>query len=223
MPGADQAQEPPRDFAQLLGTPGVVEELELRGRFGFCAYHGGHLERQTHVIAREAAAHSGSSYYAVIQPAELSHHIPSTRVDPDVSPHFRSFIDHCSVVVTVHGFGRRGYFTSLLCGGGNRTLASHVAHHLDSALPHHQAIHHLDDIPKNLRGIHPRNPCNLTVDGGMQLEIPPRIRGITPAALHWYRATSGRRFPLLDDLIHALAAAARSWPDNDTTPTRDES
>lgn len=201
------------DFGELVRSPGVVEELELRSRFGFCAYHGGHLERQTHIIAREAAARSGSSYYAVIQPPDRVHHIPSTRVDPDASDHFRSFIDHCSVMVTIHGFGRRGYFTTLLCGGRNRRLASHVAGHLESSLPHHRAIHDIDDIPKGLRGTHPRNPCNLTVDGGMQLEVPPRIRGITPAALHWYRATNGRRFPLLDDLIDALAAAAETWPD----------
>ena len=203
---------PPADLAALVRIPGVVEELELRSRFGFCAFHGGHLERQTHVIAREAAARSGSSYYAVIQPAGATHHIPSTRVDPDDSPRFRSFIDHCSVVVTVHGYGRRGYFTSLLCGGRNRRLASHVAHHLQTSLPHHRAIDDLDEIPKGLRGTHPRNPCNLTVDGGMQLEVPPRIRGITPAALHWYRANNGRRFPLLEDLIDGLAAAAESWP-----------
>ncbi len=80
----------PADFAELVRAPGVVEELELRSRFGFCAYHGGHLERQTHIIAREAAARSGSSYYAVIQPPDRVHHIPSTRVDPDASDHFRS-------------------------------------------------------------------------------------------------------------------------------------
>ncbi len=201
----------PSDFGELVRRPGVVEELTLRNRFGFCAYHGGHLERQTHVIAREAAARSGSSYYAVIQPPERVHHIPSTRVDPNASEQFRSFIDHCSVVVTVHGFGRRGHFTSLLCGGRNRRLASHVAGHLRASLPHHRAIDDLDEIPKGLRGTHPRNPCNMTVDGGMQLEVPPRIRGITPAALHWYRATEGQRFPLLDDLIEALARAAESW------------
>ena len=199
-------------FAELLRVPGVAEELSLRGPLGFCAYHGGNLERRTDVIAREAAQRSGASYYGVVQPPDLCHHIPSTKVDPDSSPMFRSFLDHCSVVVTVHGYGRRGYFTSLLCGGRNRQLAGHVAEHLRAALPGHEAIDDLDLIPRGLRGTHGRNPCNLAIDGGMQLEIPPRVRGLTPGALHWYRSANGRdRFPLLEDLINGLAAAARSW------------
>ena len=35
--------------------PGVVEQCDLRGTFGFMAYHGGALEETTDVIAREAA------------------------------------------------------------------------------------------------------------------------------------------------------------------------
>jgi phage replication-related protein YjqB (UPF0714/DUF867 family) len=39
-------------FDQLLAHDGVEEVLELRGRFGFMAYHGGGLEEMTDVIAR---------------------------------------------------------------------------------------------------------------------------------------------------------------------------
>ena len=42
-------------FATLLGTPGVEEVSELRGRVGFMAYHGGALEAMTDVIATRAA------------------------------------------------------------------------------------------------------------------------------------------------------------------------
>ena len=35
------------------------------------AYHGGGLEENTDVIAREAAAMSGASYYGVLQPESL--------------------------------------------------------------------------------------------------------------------------------------------------------
>jgi phage replication-related protein YjqB (UPF0714/DUF867 family) len=200
-------------FAELLATDGVVEELELRRPFGFCAYHGGSLERRTDLIAREAAARSNSSYYGVLQPSTLRHHIPSAKIDPAVSERFRQFVEHCSVMVTVHGFGRRGFFTSLLCGGRNRELARHVATTLRQTLDGYDVVDELDRIPAGLRGTHTANPCNLTSEGGMQLELPPRIRGVTPAAIHWYRSPNGRRtFPPLEDLIEGLSSAARSWP-----------
>ena len=143
----------------------------------------------------------------------MRHHVPSTKVDPSVSPLFQEFVDHCSVVVTVHGFGRRGYFTSLLCGGRNRELARHVASSLRSTLDGFEILDEIDDIPNGLRGTHKRNPCNLPSGGGMQLELPPRLRGVTPAALHWYRSANGHRiFPPLEDLIGGLVEAARTWP-----------
>ena len=35
-------QEP--TYAELLAMPGVIEHCDLRGTFGFMAYHGGALE-----------------------------------------------------------------------------------------------------------------------------------------------------------------------------------
>jgi phage replication-related protein YjqB (UPF0714/DUF867 family) len=128
-----------------------------------------------------------------------------------MSTRFQSFIDHCGVVVTVHGYGRRGYFTSLLCGGGNRRLATHVARHVRRAVPAYRTIDDLEAIPAGLRGVHPRNPCNLTRWGGVQLELPPRVRGLSPLSRHWPTG-NGERFPHVDQLIDGLAAAARSWP-----------
>ena len=58
-------------FAELLATPGVEEIVELRSTFGFMAFHGGSLEKRTDVIASMAAAASGASYYAVLQPSHL--------------------------------------------------------------------------------------------------------------------------------------------------------
>src|SRR3954451_21568862 len=100
------------DLAGLLATPGVEEVLELRSRFGFMAYHGGSLEEVTDVVASAAAERSGASYYGVLQPADLQWHIPSTKVDPDQSANLRAFLDHVDVAVTVHGYGRQGYWTT---------------------------------------------------------------------------------------------------------------
>lgn len=202
----------PITFGELLARPGVLEISDLRSRFGFCAFHGGNLERVTEQIASEAAARSGSSFYAVIQPPGMRHHIPSALVSPDESPGLKAFIEHCDVVVAVHGYGRRNLFTSLLCGGQNRELASHVAHHVRAQLPAYRTIDEIEEIPRALRGLHPDNPCNLPSQGGVQLELPPRVRGLSPLARYWpSTAPSVKRFPHVNHLIDGLATAAASW------------
>lgn len=210
----------PISFDQLLARPGVVEVLDLQGRVGICAFHGGNLERATELIAAEAASRSGSSFYAVIQPKGMRHHIPSARVEPARSPRFSAFLEHCSHIITVHGYGHRGYVTSVLCGGGNRHLAGHVARHLRDALPYYDSIDDIDRIPRSLRGLHPDNPCNLTSAGGMQLELPPRVRGLTPLVDHWpAQARHDQRFPHVARLIDGLATAAATWSNGLTPPS----
>lgn len=202
----------PITFGRLLAKPGVLEVLDLRGRIGFCAFHGGNLERMTEQIASEAAARSGSSFYGVLQPRGMRHHLPSARVDPAESEKLAAFIDHCEFVIAVHGYGLQGHFASLLCGGGNRDLARHVALHLRDALPAYESIDDIDRIPRSLRGLHPKNPCNLTSGGGVQLELPPRVRGLTPLVLHWpSHDYEKQRFPHVNHLIDGLIEAAMSW------------
>jgi phage replication-related protein YjqB (UPF0714/DUF867 family) len=194
-------------FGELLGLDGVVEECELRSSFGFMAFHGGGLEEMTDVIARAAAARAGASYYGVLHPPNWELHLPSTRVAPAESVQLAAFIDHVDVVVTVHGFGRPALMTSLLLGGQNRALASHVAGHLRRALPAYDVVDDLDDIPKELRGIHARNPVNLPTEQGVQIELPPRVRGSSPLWWDW----EGGLTPHTLALIDGLAAAAESY------------
>lgn len=194
-------------FAELLALDGVVEESVLRGTFGFMAYHGGGLESMTDVIARTAAERSGSSYYGVLHPPDWQLHLPSIRVTPDGSMALAAFLEHVDVVVTVHGFGRRALMTSLLLGGRNRKLAAHVARHLRPALPAYDILDELDAIPKELRGIHERNPVNLPRQHGVQIELPPRVRGSSPLWWDWDDGLT----PHTDALITGLAAAAQTY------------
>jgi phage replication-related protein YjqB (UPF0714/DUF867 family) len=193
----------------LLAHPGVEEECVLRSRFGFMAFHGGNLERGTDLVASEAAGASGASLYAVRQPADLRWHVPSTAFDPARSDHLAAFLDHVEVVVTVHGYGRQGMFTSLLLGGGNRHLARHVGGHLRAVLPGYSVVDELEGIPTSLRGLHPDNPVNRTRSSGAQLELPPRVRGIGP---FWDDYEGPRPVPHTRALIDGLASAARTWP-----------
>lgn len=194
-------------FAQLLAFDGVREEIELRGRFGFMAFHGGGLEEMTDVVARLAAERSDASYYAVLHPPNWELHLPSTRISPEESPRLAEFIDHVDVAVAMHGFGRPALMTSLLLGGRNRALARHVADHLRQALPAYEVIDDLDTIPKELRGVHDRNPVNLPTGQGVQVELPPRVRGSSPLWWDW----EGGLTPHTEALIDGLVAAATTF------------
>jgi phage replication-related protein YjqB (UPF0714/DUF867 family) len=194
-------------FAELLAHPDVVEVCERRSRLGFMAYHGGGLEEMTDVVAQAAAERSGASYYGVHQPPGMEWHIPSTQVSPVDSPALADFLDHVEVVITVHGFGRAGYFTTLLLGGQNRPLADHVGAHLREALPAYTITTDVEQIPVALRGLHPRNPVNLPPRRGVQIELPPRVRGSSPL---WWDFEGPGLTPHTEALVEALAAAARS-------------
>jgi phage replication-related protein YjqB (UPF0714/DUF867 family) len=195
-------------FTALLAKPGVQEVMELRGRIGFMAYHGGALEAMTDVIARRSAERSGASCYAVIQPDGMREHLPSIQVRPEESASLATFLDHVDVVVTVHGFGRRGMFSSLLLGGRNRVFAEHVGQALRRTLPAYDIVTDVDAIPEPLRGLHRHNPVNLPRDGGVQIELPPRVRGSSPL---WWDWEGPGLTPHTEALIDGLAEAATTW------------
>ncbi|MEY3691077.1 MAG: hypothetical protein RJB57_732 [Actinomycetota bacterium] len=195
-------------FAELLSMDGVREESVLRGTFGFMAFHGGDLEEVTDTIARTAAERAGASYYGVLLPDRLEWHIPSRMVTADQSPALASFLSHVEIVVTVHGYGRAGFFTSLLLGGGNRRLASHLGTLLRRHLPAYDIIDDIDLIPKDLRGLHQDNPVNVPPHSGVQLELPPRVRGASPMFWDWEGPEPA---PHTQKLIDALVDCVHTW------------
>ena len=156
------ASESLSGFGRLLAEPGVVERLELRSPFGFMAFHGGALERQTDRIASAAADAAGASLYVVAHPAPDPPHFPSTDGPPRPVAGAQAFLDHVHVVVTVHGFGRDGMFTTLLLGGSQpRRSPPRSRAELGAALPDYEIVDDLEAIPRELRGLHPDNPVNL--------------------------------------------------------------
>jgi len=198
-------------FTELLEQPGVVEEVELRGTFGFLAFHGGPVERVTSLIARCAAEASGASFYSIDQPVERPLHIPSTRFRPEESVAFARVIEHCDVVCTVHGYGREMDKQHLLLGGQNRALAAALGEQLEAKLPERfRVITEIDDIPRELRGVHAKNPVNLPRQQGVQLELPPGVRWNWDAR-SWADAEGLEPTPLVRDVIDALSATATLW------------
>jgi phage replication-related protein YjqB (UPF0714/DUF867 family) len=76
-------------------------------------------------------------------------------------------------------------------------------------LPDYAIVDDAEAIPVPLRGLHPENPVNLPRNGGVQIELPPRVRGLTPhASLH--DRVDGRIAPT-NALIDALVAAITTW------------
>jgi phage replication-related protein YjqB (UPF0714/DUF867 family) len=196
----------PQSLSELLADPEVTETCTLRSTFGFLAIHGGGLEKMTDVIAERAAVAADASAYVVSHPRNYPNHLASKAFRAEESQLLASFLEHVDVVVSLHGYGRMNRSTQLLVGGRNRGLAEHLARHI--AIPGYELVTELEQIPRELRGLHPDNPVNQTRSGGAQLELSPRVRGISPRSGMigddgLTRATSA--------LVDGLAAAAASW------------
>jgi phage replication-related protein YjqB (UPF0714/DUF867 family) len=201
-------EEPgPQSLSELLADPRVEETSTLRSTFGFLAIHGGGLEKMTDVIAERAAAAAGASVYVVRHPANYPHHLSSASYLADESARLAEFLDHVDYAVALHGYGRIGRTNELLAGGNNRQLADHVAHHV--SIPGYRVVTDLEAMPRELRGLHPDNPVNRPRGGGAQLELSPRVRGISPRS---GVAGEDGLTPATSALVRGLVAAALSWP-----------
>ena len=172
-------------FGRALTEPGVVEHAELRGRFGFMAFHGGELERRTDLIATAAAEASGASSYVVTHPPPEPHtsrrrtsdagspscSTSSSTTSPSSSPSTATGATACS---------RRCSSVAAI-----ETSPTTLGRQLAPALPDYQVVTDLPAIPRELRGLHPTNPVNVPPGGGVQLELPPRVRGLGPRWADW--------------------------------------
>ena len=187
------------DLAELLTMPGVREECILRSNVGFMALHGGSQDRGTEHIARRAAEQAGASYYAIVHPSGLRVHLTSRLHNPDHSTCLRAFLDHVEVAISVHGFGRDGFalwcdpgrgliiepygpalrgkqtapLRGIIVGGLNAQLLREARELFDRRF----AGYHVADERVRL-GFHPDNPVNLPAAHGVQVELPPGLRGI---------------------------------------------
>lgn len=196
----------PQTLSELLTDPAITEESALRSRFGFLAIHGGGLEQMTDVIAERAADAADASLYVVRHPEHYPHHLPSVRYDPGQSDRLAEFLDHVDVAVSLHGYGRLSRSTQLLAGGRHRALAEHLQHHV--FITGYQVVTDLAMIPRELRGLHPDNPVNRVRLGGAQLELSPRVRGISPRS--GVPGDDGLS-PATSALVQGLVSGARSW------------
>ena len=196
-------------FRDNLARDGVCEVLDVRGPVGIMAFHGGALERVTDVIAAETARMTESSYYAVLHPDD-SLHVPSKFIDPAHSAKLSAFVDHVEVAIAIHGYGRHDNMFRVLLGGTNRAFASHIAAHLEPALPKYEIVTDLAAIPRELAGQHPDNPVNRVRAGGVQIEVPAALRWHYDHK-QWSDTPGVGRAPQVDIFIDALSRAVDGW------------
>jgi phage replication-related protein YjqB (UPF0714/DUF867 family) len=187
------------DLADVLSLPGVLEISSLRSAVGFMALHGGSQDRGTHEIASRAAEESGASYYAIVQPSGIRAHLTSRRHNPDHSERLRGFLAHVQIAISVHGFGRDGFalridptegvviepygpalrgrqsgpLRGIIVGGQNSDLVEAARGLFHDRFPGY----HVADERIRL-GFDPNNPVNLPSSHGVQVELPPGLRGI---------------------------------------------
>jgi phage replication-related protein YjqB (UPF0714/DUF867 family) len=213
------------DLAELLALPGVEEICVLRSTVGFLALHGGAQDRGTHEIASQAAERSGASYYAIVQPRDLRVHLTSRRHDPAQSAKFSAFLEHVEIAISVHGFGRdsltltvdlardvviepygparrgrqTGPLQGVILGGLNAELLDAARTLLSERFPGYRVG------GEQIRlGFHPANPVNLPVAHGVQIELPPGLRGIGEFGEHITPSRDG----MVPEVIAALVELA---------------
>jgi phage replication-related protein YjqB (UPF0714/DUF867 family) len=213
------------DLAELLTMPGIKEECVLRSKVGFMALHGGSQDRGTDQIARRAADQAGASYYAIVQPSGLRVHLTSRLHDPDHSVQLRAFLEHVDVAISVHGFGREGFalwidpsggliiepygpairgrqtgpLRGVIVGGLNPQLVDTARELFQERF----AAYHVADERIRL-GFHPDNPVNLPSARGVQVELPPGLRGIGDFG----ETLAPRQDGVVSDVVAALVELA---------------
>ncbi len=216
------------DLAELLTLPGVNEECVLRSAVGFMALHGGSQDRGTDQLVRRAAENSDASYYAIVQPSGLRVHLTSRRHNPEHSASMRAFLDHVDIVISVHGFGRDGFalwvdpqrglviepygpvrqgsqagpLRGIIVGGQNADLLAGARQLLHDRF----AGYHVADQRVRL-GFHPENPVNLPSAQGVQIELPPGLRGIGDLGERLVPTEDGVFIDVIDALVELAERA----------------
>jgi phage replication-related protein YjqB (UPF0714/DUF867 family) len=230
------ACEPERmDLVELLALPGMAEECVLRSNVGFMALHGGSQDRGTEQIAKRAAEQAGASYYAILHPSNLRVHLTSRLYDPAHSAQLRVFLRHIDVAISVHGFGRDGFalwidrdrglvvepygpavrgrqtgpLRGIILGGLNVPLLQAAR----GLFQERFAGYHVADERVRL-GFHPENPVNLPSAHGIQVELPPGLRGIGDLGEH----LAPRQDGIVNEVVMALVELATWAAELSTTP-----
>jgi phage replication-related protein YjqB (UPF0714/DUF867 family) len=141
----------------------------------------------------------------------------------------RSFLDHVEIVISVHGFGRdsfvlwvdperglviepygpmfqgkqTGPLRGIIVGGQNVELLAAARQLLQVRF----AGYHVADERVRL-GFHPDNPVNLPSARGVQIELPPGLRGIGDVGERLVPSEDGVVVDVIDALVELAQRAS---------------
>ncbi|WP_018547494.1 poly-gamma-glutamate hydrolase family protein [Streptomyces sp. LaPpAH-108] len=160
---------------RLDGTDLVLRLTPRPSRLGLLALHGD-VEGGTAELAEEVAARTGATCLIFTQPLAPPVHISSHLLAEAPSRTLATFVSAVSLTVSLHGHLRPATPASIFLGGTNRAAAETLAEALRTLTPSFTPVTDLSEIPPGLRGLHPRNPVNLTPEGGVQVELPLTAR-----------------------------------------------
>ncbi|NUR03293.1 MAG: hypothetical protein HOY79_44305 [Streptomyces sp.] len=163
------------EYVEIEGVR-LLATLTTGGELGLLALHGSN-EGGTAELARAVAERCGATSLVFTQPGVPDPvHIPSPRMAVGHCTLLRDFLPRVALTVSLHGHNRTATPRAIFLGGGNRQAARLVAGGLDALRPEFDPVTDLDEIPVKLRGLHSRNPVNLTRQGGVQVELPLAAR-----------------------------------------------
>ncbi|MHC3467651.1 poly-gamma-glutamate hydrolase family protein [Streptomyces sp. 7R007] len=163
-----------RPLTERVEIEGVrlTATLTPRGRIGLLALHGSN-EGGTAELAESVARRCGATSLVFTQPgARQPVHIPSPRMAAEHCVLLQDFLARVAVTVSLHGHMREAAPRAIFLGGRNRSAARLLAFGLRALRPEFRAVTDLARIPVALRGLHARNPVNMTGAAGVQVELP---------------------------------------------------
>ncbi|MCH0565969.1 MULTISPECIES: poly-gamma-glutamate hydrolase family protein [unclassified Streptomyces] len=167
------------EYVEIEGVPFAVT-LTRRGTTGLLALHADN-EGGTGELAESVAERCGATSLVFRQPGVRDPvHLPSPRMAVGHCELLQAFLAHVSVTVSLHGHLRSSAPRTVFLGGRNRSAARRLAYALRTLRPEFRTVTDLGAIPVALRGLHARNPVNLTRGGGVQVELPLLARASGP-------------------------------------------
>ncbi|WP_225095117.1 poly-gamma-glutamate hydrolase family protein [Streptomyces sp. CoH27] len=157
---------------EIEGVPLLATLEPGRGDIGLLALHGSG-EGGTAQLAGSVARRCGVTSLVFTQPdTAVPVHLPSPRMAVDHCALLHEFRSRVSLTVSLHGHLRQEAWHTLFLGGANRAASLVLARELAVLEPRFRIVTDLEEIPAGLRGLHARNPVNLTRLAGVQVELP---------------------------------------------------
>ncbi|MFI2207310.1 poly-gamma-glutamate hydrolase family protein [Streptomyces sp. NPDC020192] len=192
------------EHLEIDGVPLLATLEPGRAGIGLLALHGA-VEGGTAQLAETVARRCGATSLVFTQPgAAVPVHIPSRRMAVDHCALLRAFLERVPLTVSLHGHLRDQASHPLYLGGGNRAAALVLARELAVLEPRFKIVTDLDEIPAGLRGLHSRNPVNLTRLAGVQVELPLPARTTG--------ASNDPPQPVVEALVAGVRQLARTLP-----------